>query len=277
MRPAKPCENCGAPKVPGQGQRYCAECKELAQWRKEHRERALAVAERHPCEDCGRRKEPGHGRRVCLRCGERRKAAKAARRKAQRRYCCRMCGVETGVPWATCRVCRLRSRLRRKQRMKLYRERYDRKRRRRSSKAARELRRMDYRLKREREGKPVTRRSAKPVSDRLNGAYAQVSVEPLVPHLERRLSETSSVALGEIARKHRRDEGDHDRGRRRRSPVRRAGRSLRRVVRRGGDLNAHGPQRSSTRSRRARMWRYCAPSRRAVAARYNRWENDDGS
>jgi hypothetical protein len=200
MRPAKPCENCGAPKVPGQGQRYCAECKELAQWRKEHRERALAVAERHPCEDCGRRKEPGHGRRVCLRCGERRKAAKAARRKAQRRYCCRMCGVETGVPWATCRVCRLRSRLRRKQRMKLYRERYDRKRRRRSSKAARELRRMDYRLKREREGKPVTRRSAKPVSDRLNGAYAQVSVEPLVPHLERRLSETSSVALGEIAK-----------------------------------------------------------------------------
>lgn len=198
-RTPSPCK-CGAPKLPGQGQRYCAECKELARWRAERKRSTRVVRKRDPCADCGGIKPPGHGRRVCDKCSAQRRAAKAARRRAKRHYCCRMCGVETGIPWATCRICHLRSRYRRKQRMKAYRASWDRKHRGRQNRAKREARKMDYRLKRERDGKPVTRRPPNGYAPgRYNGAYAQISAEPLLPHLSHRLSDTSSTALGEVA------------------------------------------------------------------------------
>lgn len=194
-----PCK-CGAPKAPGRGQRYCPDCKELSRWRHERKSNTRVVTKRHPCEDCGGIKEPGHGRRVCAKCAAARKRAKAAARKAQRHYCCRMCGVETGIPWATCHVCHLRALYRRKQRMKEYRERYDQRRRKRS-KREREIRRMDYRLRAERNGKPVTRKPPNGgVLDNRSQVYRHVTAAPLVPYLRARLSDTPVTVLGEVAR-----------------------------------------------------------------------------
>jgi len=201
MRPVKPCP-CGAPKLPGQGQRYCADCREARVWRAERRKVTLTVVSRKPCIDCGGIKEPGHGRRLCTKCVAKRKLARAVRRKAMRHYYCRGCGVETGRPWATCDACHAKAIERRKERMKVYRARWNRthRRRRRMSKVERENRKIDYRLKREREGKPVTRKPPNGVLKRWDGAYVEVSAAPLLPYLERRLSETPSTVLGEVAK-----------------------------------------------------------------------------
>jgi hypothetical protein len=82
--------------------------------------------------------------------------------------------------------------------MRVYRARYRRRHRRRHARE-RETRRMDYRLRAERAGKPVTRRTSRPVMDRSNGAYRHVTAEPLVPLLEARLADTPVTALGEVA------------------------------------------------------------------------------
>jgi hypothetical protein len=73
----KRCFRCGGPCAPQKI--LCAECKELAEWKRRTRHRS----KRKPCVDCGGPKPPGQRRRVCDRCLKKR--AEVPR--------CRCCGV----------------------------------------------------------------------------------------------------------------------------------------------------------------------------------------
>lgn len=92
----KPCQACGGEKLPGQGQKYCAECAELAKWRIQRKRDARAILRRQPCVDCGGRKEPGHGRRVCKMC--------AAKRRGVRH--CLHCPAVIEPPARLCPTCK---------------------------------------------------------------------------------------------------------------------------------------------------------------------------
>lgn len=196
MRPGTPCQGCGGQKLPGQGQRYCADCKENADWRRKRKRSTRVIQERHPCLACGGRKEPGHGRQYCVRCAA--KVYKNRRRWRHHQRYCRNC--QTPIPSARviCDACKLAALERRRQRQIIYRKRNAAKRRRKLSARDRETRRIRYRLNRERAGRPVTRRSPGGWRDR--GANAQISAEPLLPLLERRLADTPVTVLGDVAR-----------------------------------------------------------------------------
>lgn len=98
----KGCQKCGAPKVPGQGQRYCADCKELADWERDRKRKTRVVRDRQPCMICGGVKEPGHGRKFCERCIEQRR----------HKWVCRGCGVPVPYLRQRCDACKAESRAR---------------------------------------------------------------------------------------------------------------------------------------------------------------------
>jgi hypothetical protein len=135
----KPCERCGGEKLPGQGQRYCADCHELAQWATARKRKTRVVKSRQPCVDCGGIKEPGHGRRVCLRC--------AKRRRGQRR--CLHCRVAIEVPRRLCPSCKAEALAKRRrfdnERNKRYRATHPRPNRKPLTPAQKEDRHFDYR------------------------------------------------------------------------------------------------------------------------------------
>lgn len=185
---SKPCEKCGGVKRPGQGQRYCQECYELAVWRAETKEKGRRLMSRQPCIDCGGRKEPGHGKRLCAKC-------KAKRRIP--RYC--RCGVQIEPPKRLCPACKLEAIAKRRDydraRHRLYRQTH-RIKRKPLTLAERQNVRINYRLRRERNGQGPAR---KPPGPWRPGARDHVPVDPLLPFLRERAVNEPIGAFAEDA------------------------------------------------------------------------------
>lgn len=89
-----PCEKCGAEKMPGRGEKFCAECKELSAWQKARKYKARVVRNRQPCMRCGGVKAPGHGRRYCDACIN------------PNPRLCLDCGIQIERPFLKCDACK---------------------------------------------------------------------------------------------------------------------------------------------------------------------------
>jgi hypothetical protein len=190
-----PCEKCGrAPKVLGQGQHYCADCKEAAAWAVERKRMARAVVQRKPCLICGGVKEPGHGREFCLRCAE--------ARKPKRR--CMSCPAEIVPPARKCETCKALAVAKRRafdrQRNRKYRAdgvTFPSDRRRRKSKRDNEGARMRHRLRAERAGRIVGPVRKLP---KVAARARHVPAAPLVPFLRQEIAKGVTIEeLGERA------------------------------------------------------------------------------
>jgi hypothetical protein len=190
------CVKCGAPKVKGQGQRFCADCKEAAAWLAQRKRQTRAIVKRLPCVICGGVKEPGHGRDICLRC--------AAARKPKRT--CLSCPALIDPPARKCESCRAviaeakrkyeRERHRRNRRE--HPEWYVRERqRKRKTNKDNENQRMRHRLRAERAGRPIAPVAVLPKvrADRAR----RVPAAPLVGFLRQALAETDVTELGQAA------------------------------------------------------------------------------
>jgi hypothetical protein len=191
----KPCERCGGEKLPGQGQRYCADCHELAQWATARKRKTRVVKSRQPCVDCGGIKEPGHGRRVCLRC--------AKRRRGQRR--CLHCRVAIEVPRRLCPSCKAEALAKRRrfdnERNKRYRATHPKPKRKPLTKAQNEDRHFNYRQREGENGGRRTLSQAEYVKRYGTGTSktAVVPVGPLVAPLAAYMAEVPETAAAEIA------------------------------------------------------------------------------
>lgn len=186
------CEKCNrAPKVPGQGQRYCADCKEAAEWARTRKRETRAVVTRRPCLMCGGVKEPGHGRDFCLKC-------KAKRRKKRT---CMSCPAEIEAPARKCTRCRALAaeakrqyeRERHRRNRKLHPEWYAKRRKRyKDNQGAR----MRHRLRAEKAGRPIAPVSVLPHN---NGGATYYPAAPLVPFMRQYVAEADVTVLGEAA------------------------------------------------------------------------------
>jgi DNA-binding Xre family transcriptional regulator len=193
--PPAPCPRCGGEKSPGQGRRYCDDCREIAEWKAE-RKRKLRKG-RAPCVRCHGIKGPGQGRRLCPAC-----KAKAGRARTPRTC---PCGVVIEVPDRLCAACRAasqeRKRLKRRdeqrERRRVAREQGKREQRKRRKAAERENARIRYRLLAEREGRTLRRA---PEVVQITPKRTEVPTAPLVWFLRERLIDTDVEALGEAAR-----------------------------------------------------------------------------
>jgi hypothetical protein len=197
------CTKCGrAPKVPGQGQRFCVDCKETAEWAAQRKRQARVVRDRKPCVLCGGIKEPGHGRDFCLKC----KAARTPKRR------CMSCPAQITPPRRKCDRCRAvaaeakreSERLRHRRNRKLHPEWYvneqrrakRRKRYKRTAGQAAEDARMRHRLREERKGRLIPPVPVLPRNDR--GAL-RFPAAPLVPFMRQYVAEHDITQLGESA------------------------------------------------------------------------------
>lgn len=184
------CDKCGrAPKVPGQGQRFCVDCKEAAAWARARKRQTRAVRERRPCIGCGGIKEPGHGRDYCKKC-------KAKRRKQRT---CMSCPAQIDAPARKCERCRARAA---EAKRAAERERHRRNRaqhpewyaayrkRHKDNQGAR----MRHRLRAEKAGRRIP-----PVAKIQYGRKTFFPVAPLIPFMRQYIAEHDITELGESA------------------------------------------------------------------------------
>jgi hypothetical protein len=191
------CTKCGrAPKVKGQGQHFCADCKEAAAWLASRKRQTRALVKRRPCLICGGVKEPGHGRDICLRC--------AAERKPKRK--CMSCPALIDAPARKCERCRAivadtkrryeRERHRRNRRE--HPEWYVRdSKRKRKTKKDNEGQRMRHRLRAEQAGRPIAPVAVLP---RVHTERSRrVPTAPLLAFIRQALAEIDVTELGRAA------------------------------------------------------------------------------
>lgn len=185
------CQKCGrAPKIPGQGRRYCVDCKEAAEWAAARKRQTRLIVERLPCIRCGGVKEPGKGRDLCLKCKE----------KIRPKRICMSCPTEIQPPARKCKACRAKAflakreyeRERHRRNRKLHPEWYaNRPRRAKDNEGAR----MRHRLREERKGRVVPPVAKLPTQD---VAY-HVPTAPLVPLIREFIAEHDITTLGEAS------------------------------------------------------------------------------
>jgi len=184
------CEKCGrAPKVPGQGQRFCVDCKAAAEWAAARKRQTRVVRDRRPCVICGGVKDPGKGRDFCLKC-------KAARRKVRR---CMRCPAEIPFPKKLCESCKAESVRKRREydiaRHRRYREKHgDPRVGKYKRKPDREGARMRHRLRAEREGRVIP---PVPVLPHNSGRAVRYPLAPLLPFMRQYIAERDITELSE--------------------------------------------------------------------------------